>query len=204
MQQRETVTLLEAATITGKNKSTISKRLAHKDLNKRPVAEKDVNGEWKINLHSLMQQYKVPMEKIKLLEEADATGAIVKTIENSTEGNTNNTDKIKDLEKELALTSKDLEHAKEKLKDRDETITELKARNEKLEQRNDEKDIRLLAYHEIKEKKKINPALKVIVAVLVLSVIVGAVLYRLELVNVPEGLKIENTGASMEAESPQQ
>jgi len=203
MQQamkRDNVTLAEAAEITGKSKSTISKRLVHKDLNKRPVAEKNADGEWQINLHSLMTQYKVNPDKIKILEEIDATGATVHEIKNETpfnsEFNTGNSNDLKDLQHKVEIQAKDLQHFEEKLADKDKTIEEIKADKRKVEAERDEykeesktKNQALLTFQGKQEKKT---ALKAGVSVagwllfLVLVGLVAAAIY-FDFVKLPTG-----------------
>jgi len=130
MQPRKTVSLAEAALLTGKDKSTISKRLIHKDESKRIVGHKDNNDAWIINIASLSTHYKIPTENLNKLEDKLATDSIVNSPLNSpprnSEFNSNSTHEIIELRAEVKFLHKQVEQNEEQAKDTKKTIEDLR------------------------------------------------------------------------------
>jgi hypothetical protein len=129
----EHVSLQGAAILTGKDKSTIQKRLTHKDEKKRIIGEKDSEGEWKINFASLAQHYNIPTENIEKFEEyqnRNSTQPLNFNGENSTprnsEFNTNSTHEFIELKAKVTVLE-------ERIKDKDEAIQDLKKDKENLQ-----------------------------------------------------------------------
>jgi len=130
MQPRKDVSLSEAAKLTGKDKSTISKRLAHKDERKRIVGYKDKNDAWVISIASLCTHYKIPTENLNKIEQDNATPAILNSPLNSTprnsEFNSNSTPEIIELRAEVKFLNKQVELQDEQLKDTKKTAEDLR------------------------------------------------------------------------------
>lgn len=129
----EYVSLQGAAILTGKDKSTIQKRLTHKDKNKRIIGEKGEDGEWKINFASLDQHYKITPDNVKRFEEyqnRNSTPIIEFNSDNSiprnSEFNTNSTHEIIELKAEVRVLQ-------ERIKDKDDAIHDLKKDKENLQ-----------------------------------------------------------------------
>lgn len=130
MQPRINVSLAEAATLTGKDKSTISKRLSHKDESKRIVGYKDDNDIWVINIASLSAHYQIPTENVNKLEQNKATPAIVNSQLDSTSRNSKinsgSTPEIIELRAEVKFLNKQVELQEEQLNDTRKTTEDLR------------------------------------------------------------------------------
>lgn len=214
MQPQINVSLLDAAILTGRDKSTIQKRLTHKDENKRIIGEKNDNGEWVINLASLCQHYKVPKENIEKLENKNATLSIERNTENSTpsntEVNTNSTHEIIELRAEVKFLNQRLQDKEDEIKKMGEREQELKTEKTRFVDMLEKKDNLLTFYQEKEVEQKPEPIpptpktdLRPFWALLVALIMGVATWYSLSNKNVSETLKIENKNTPVQ-ETPSQ
>ncbi len=203
----ETLSLKQAADATGKNKTTILKA-----INKGTViAEKNEKGEWKVNIASLSQSYKVDPDKIEKKTTVNGQRTAENATSVNTEVNTNSTHEIIELRAELKFKN-------ELLKERDSTIQQLRQNEQELKTEKtrfvdmlEKKDNLLTFYQEKEVEQKPEPIpptpktdLRPFWALLVALIMGVAIWYNLSNKNVSETLKIENQNTPVQETPPQQ
>ena len=130
MQQRKTVTLAEAALLTGKDKSTISKKLTHKDETKRIVGYKNNDDAWEIDVASLSSHYKIPTDNLNILEERGNNDSILNqplnSIPRNTSFNSDSTHEIIELRAEVKFLHQQIQDNENRLNDKNKVIEDLR------------------------------------------------------------------------------
>lgn len=179
----EYISLSDAVQATEKDRTSIFRKLTHKDPNKRLIGKKDGDGKWLVLLNSLTQYYQVTPEGIKFLENKFAMEAMQQEpLQNAmthTLSNTKSNSENTDLTTKIQLLEQDLEHKKEIITEKQSRIEELQTDKATLGKRLEEvnasldNQTRLLTYQKEQEEPASTPRYTGVLLVFIALVLVA-------------------------------